>query len=35
VTASPSHVEHVSLRLYSFLVDFVSTLLTFAKVAYE
>jgi len=30
VIASPSHVEHVSLSLYSFLVDFVFALLTFA-----
>jgi len=35
VNARPSHVEHVSLRLYSFLVDFASALLRFAQVAYE
>jgi len=35
VNARPSHVEHVSFRLYSFLVDFASALLRFAEVAYE
>jgi len=35
VNAKPSHVEHLSLRLYSFVVDFASTLLGFAQVAYE
>jgi len=35
VNAMPSHVEHVSLRLYSYLVDFASALLWFAEVAYE
>ena len=35
VNARPSHVERISLRLYSFLVDFASALLSFAKVAYE
>jgi len=35
VDARPSHVEHVGLRLYSFLVDFASALLRFAQVAYE
>jgi len=37
VNARPSHVEHISLRLYSFLVDFASALLRFAQIqiAYE
>jgi len=35
VNARPSHVEHASLRPYSFLVDFASALLRFAQVAYE
>jgi len=35
VNARPSHVEHDSLRLYSFLVDFESALLRFAQVVYE
>jgi len=35
VHARPSHVEHVSLRLYSFLEDITSALLRFAQVAYE
>jgi len=35
VNARPSHVEHVSLRLYSLLEDFASAFLRFAQVAYE
>ena len=35
VNAKPSHVQHVSLRLYSFLVDFASALLRFAQFAFE
>jgi len=35
VNARPGHIEHVTLRLYSFLVDFASALLEFAQVAYE
>jgi len=38
VSARPSHVERVSLRLYSLLVllvDFWSALLRFAQAAYE
>jgi len=35
MNARPSHVEHISLRLYSFLVDFASALLRFAQVACE
>jgi len=33
VNARPSHVEHVNLRLNSFLEDFVSAVLRFAQVA--
>jgi len=29
------HIEHISLRLHSFLVDFPYALLRFAQVAYE
>jgi len=35
VNARLSHVEHVTLRLYSLLEDFASGLLRFAQVAYE
>jgi len=35
VNARPSQVEHVSLRLNSFLEDFVSATLRFPQVAYE
>ena len=35
VKARPSHVERISLRLYSLLVDFASALLRSAQVAYE
>ena len=35
VNARPSHVERISLRFYSLLVDFASALLRFAQVAYE
>jgi len=35
VNARPSHVERISLRLYSLLVDFASALLRFAQVVYE
>jgi len=35
VNARPSHVERVSLRLYSLLVDYASAFLRFAQVAYE
>jgi len=35
VIARPSHVERISLRLYSLLVDFASALLRFAQVAYD
>jgi len=31
----PSQVERISLRLYSLLVDFASSLLRFAQVAYK
>jgi len=30
-----NHVERISLRLYSLLVDFASALLRFAQLAYE
>jgi len=33
--AKPRAVQRISLRLYSFLVDFASALLRFAQVAYE
>jgi len=35
MNARSSHVKHVGLHLYSFLVDFASALLRFAQVAYE
>jgi len=35
VNARPSHVEGISLRFDSSLVDFASALLRFAQVAYE
>jgi len=35
VVARPSNVEHVSLRLNSFLEDFVPDVLKLAQVAYE
>jgi len=35
VNARPSHAEHISLRLYMLLVDFVFALLRFAQVAYK
>jgi len=33
--AKPRTVQRISLRLYSFLVDFASALLRFAQAAYE
>ena len=35
VNARPSNVEHISLPLNPFLVDFASVLLRFAQVTYE